>query len=109
MTEKEFQGSIIKLFKWTKWDYYHTHDSRRSNPGWPDLVMWHEDHPGLGIIYRELKKSDDEKPSKDQRRVLKGLKRCGADVQVWRPSDWPEIERLLVSFVSQPPDTPLRI
>lgn len=77
---------------------YHTHDSRRSQPGFPDLVLVHPREQR--IIFAELKR-DGEYPKTEQRLWLAGLS-CVAsavpeavEVHVWRPKDWESIvERL---------------
>ena len=38
-TEKAFQFAVIQLARLNGWMVYHTHDSRRSEPGWPDLAL----------------------------------------------------------------------
>ena len=77
-SEAFFQSEVIRLAKALGWVYYHTHDSRRSPAGFPDLVLMHR---GQGrVIYRELKTA--------QRDWLDGLVLCGVDAAVWRPSDW---------------------
>jgi hypothetical protein len=42
MTEAELQQSIIDAAAKLGYRHYHTHDSRRSDYGWPDLVLVHE-------------------------------------------------------------------
>ena len=37
--EKEFQGQVLDLAKLLGWLCYHTHNSRRSAPGFSDLVL----------------------------------------------------------------------
>lgn len=61
--------------------WYHTHDSRRSPSGFPDLVI-----VGRRVIYRELKR-ESGKPSPAQEEWLGVLAEAGEDVGVWRPSD----------------------
>ena len=39
MKEKEFQSMVEQIAKLRGWTFYHTYDSRRSNPGFPDLQM----------------------------------------------------------------------
>ena len=51
MTEKDFQGRVVQFAKLLGWLCYHTYDSRRSEPGFPDLVLV----KGKRILYRELK------------------------------------------------------
>lgn len=37
--EKELQSSLIELARSLGYRVYHTHDSRRSEPGFPDLIL----------------------------------------------------------------------
>lgn len=53
MTEAQFQSAIITLAIRLGWMHYHTHDSRRSVPGFPDLVLVHP--LKRRTIFRELK------------------------------------------------------
>ena len=41
VTEKAFQAAVIRLAREHGWLCYHTHDSRRSLPGYPDLTLVH--------------------------------------------------------------------
>lgn len=87
MTEDQLQDSVLALADRTGWLAYHTHDSRRSRPGFPDLVLV-DLRPGRArVLYRELK-SQKGKPTPEQRRWLAALAAAGADVGIWRPSDW---------------------
>lgn len=61
---------------------YHTHDSRRSEKGWPDWVILGPS----GSLFRELK-SERGTLSVEQRRVGSRLLRAGLDWSTWRPSD----------------------
>ncbi|NHI19925.1 VRR-NUC domain-containing protein [Phycicoccus endophyticus] len=63
---------------------YHTHDSRRSNPGSPDLVIAGR----RGVLYRELKTATG-RLSRAQDEWLSTLVLAGANAAVWRPEDWP--------------------
>jgi len=38
MSEKELQSTVLEAMRWMGWKCYHTHDSRRSEPGFPDLI-----------------------------------------------------------------------
>ena len=97
LTEKQFQQQIIQLAHLHGWWCYHTHDSRRSQPGFPDLVLIR----GRSILYRELK-TDRGRLTIDQQHVLDLLHIAKADQGVWRPRDWPAIE----STLSAPIDLP---
>lgn len=89
-TEKSFMGAVIALANVLGWRCYHTHDSRRSEPGFPDLVLVR----GSRIICAELK-TDRGKLSPAQDEWLALLRNTRAEVFVWRPSDWTEITKEL--------------
>jgi len=84
MTEAQLLASVLYLAAWTRWWAYHVHDSRRSAPGFPDLVLVHR---GTGrTLFRELK-SEKGRLTVEQREVLELLGRRN-DVGVWTPADW---------------------
>jgi hypothetical protein len=81
MSEAELQRLVAELCARLGLAHYHTHDSRRSEPGFPDSVII-----GSGILFRELKSRDGVlKP--EQRRWGSRIERAGGDWAVWRPSD----------------------
>jgi len=90
--EVDFQAAVLELARLTGWLAYHPHDSRRSAPGWPDVTLVKP--PRLLIV--ELKTTRGRlRP--EQARWLTALAQCpGAEVAVWRPGDWPAIERALI-------------
>ena len=84
MKEAAFQAHVVRLAAVQGWKVFHVYDSRRSQPGYPDLHLW---HPGHGAsLFRELKTMKG-RLSPDQVRVLESMKAAGIDVSVWRPSD----------------------
>lgn len=70
---------------------YHTFDSRRSAPGFPDLVLTRRPR----VIFAELKR-DDGRPTVHQEAWLDDLRACGQEVFLWKPSDWKSIEKELI-------------
>lgn len=90
-SEAEFQTAVLDLASMLGWRYYHTHDSRRSPHGFPDLVLV---RPPI-VLFVELK-SPSGVVQPDQRVWLEELARCGLNVRVWRPDDWEEIEKTLM-------------
>lgn len=71
------------------WLYYHTHDSRKSTPGWPDVALA---HPDGGPLYLWELKSARGQVSPAQRRWLEALAHCThVETAVYRPGDWPAI------------------
>lgn len=85
-TEKEFQSAVVELAKSGGWEVYHTYDSRRSEPGYPDLTMLR----GRSIVVAELK-VEPNKPTAAQEKWLAAWKLTDAEVYVWYPSSWREI------------------
>lgn len=85
MRETPFQELIIEAAKREGWLAYHTHDSRRSEPGYPDLHLVHAGH-GLSL-FRELKTMKGTATA-DQKKWLAALTNAGQDAAIWRPIHW---------------------
>jgi hypothetical protein len=86
-TEKDFQAQVLQLARLSGWLCYHTHDSRRSAPGFPDLVLV---RPPVAV-FAELK-SASGKLRPEQREWLQALRASESfEVRLWRPGNWPEI------------------
>jgi hypothetical protein len=83
VTEAELQAAVIDLARTFQWTVYHTHDSRRSQAGFPDLVMVRDGE----LIFAELK-SEKGKLSPAQREWLRELDMTSVAVYIWRPVDW---------------------
>lgn len=81
MSEDDLEEAVRDMLKvYGLWGY-HTHNSRRSEPGWPDWVI-----VGKRVLYRELKSADGtSRPA--QTRVRNLLVAAGADWGLWRPAD----------------------
>lgn len=84
MSEATLQNLVLGYVRARGLLAYHTHDSRRSEPGWPDLVIVGDG----GVLYRELK-SKTGRVSPDQLMWIDALEKAGANADVWRPVDWP--------------------
>lgn len=114
-SEKQLERAIVELAKLNGWLIYHTRDSRGSVAGFPDLTLVR----GIRLLFIELK-TEKGKVSKAQQEWLDVLgavaeeaagraedidgewgtgngERCQThiEVHVFRPGDWPEIERVL--------------
>ncbi len=93
MTEKDWQTQVVKLAKAQGWHVYHTQDSRRSEPGFPDLVMVR----GVQVIFLELKTETGKVTDAQAEWIGKLGKVKRVDAAVARPSQWPDIERALTA------------
>jgi hypothetical protein len=83
MDEARLQANVTELCKVFGLLVYHTHDSRRSPAGFPDLVIV---GPG-GVLFRELKAMSG-RITRDQMTWLAALEQAGANASVWRPMHW---------------------
>ena len=101
ISEKQFQANVVRLAKLHRWLCYHTHDSRHSEPGFPDLVLCRD---GV-LIFAELKRQTG-RVSPAQREWMQHLSLVAGivgasgvhgaiQVYLWKPADWQTIERVL--------------
>ena len=91
LSERGFQTLVLELARIVGWRCYHTFNSRRSAPGYPDLCLVR----GNVCIFAELK-TDIGRVTKDQTAWLAALSAVpGIQAVVWRPCDWPTIETTL--------------
>lgn len=96
--ESEFQTTVLDLAKWKGYTLvYHTYDSRKSHPGWPDLVLIKLGRNGkpTRMVCLELKRHP-RKPTPAQLAWVAALDTVpGVDAMVAYPEDLAAIERLL--------------
>lgn len=97
MTERELSEAVRELATMFGWRMYHTYDSRRSEPGFPDLILLRKG----SMIVAELK-TEKGKLSAAQEEWMDDFRWVLAEswggldyVEVWRPSDLDEIARVL--------------
>ena len=82
MPERELLERVRSLARVLGLLVYHTHDSRRSEPGFPDLVI-----AGHGrVLYAELK-TQRGRLTDAQRLWISQLQDAGSEVHLWRPQD----------------------
>ena len=90
-SEKTFQARVEALGRLRGWRVYHTHDSRRSEAGFPDLVCV---RPPV-VVFAELKRPGGHLGRKQQE-WLGLLAACGeVQAHLWRPQDWERIDQVL--------------
>jgi len=88
VSEKAFQQQVIDLAHLYGYLVYHTHDSRRSAPGFPDLTFA---HPTRGDFFLAELKSERGRVTPHQEQWIAALQRAGIQCYIWRPSMWDDI------------------
>ncbi|MDN4645375.1 VRR-NUC domain-containing protein [Arthrobacter sp. PsM3] len=85
LSEEQFQQQVIDLAQYHQYEVtYHNPDSRRSQAGFPDLVLISSSR--RRALFRELK-TEDGRVRPKQQAVLLAMVAAGLDADVWRPSD----------------------
>lgn len=88
-SEHEFQKEVLALAKEHGWSHaYHSYFSKRSEEGFPDIVLV---RPQTGeLIFAELKAEKGRVTPAQQswHRALCTTRSRGIGVFIWRPSDW---------------------
>ena len=91
VTEKQWTALVLDAARVLGWSCYHTYDSRRSAPGFPDIVAVR----GPVALALELK-TETGRPTPAQERWLTMLAAVpGVTARLARPSQWDEIVHLL--------------
>jgi len=93
-SEEEFLQVVKDLAQAFNWKIYHTRDSRRSDPGFPDLAMVRAQPAPARILFAELKTAKG-KLTKAQDEWLEELRAGCKEVYLWRPDDIQEIAEIL--------------
>ena len=101
-TEEQLRAKLKDYAHPRGWLHYHTRKSQGSSPGFPDDCLVHPS--GGALILVELKTDDQSsQPSAFQRRWLDALaKVTHLETGVYRPQDWPRLERLLQRSEEKP-------
>jgi hypothetical protein len=92
MTEAKLLAHVLRRMKDLGYTAYHTHDSRRSQPGYPDIAAVR----GSRLLYAELKSAKGVL-TREQRGWLDALWSAGAECYVWRPADLDWIDKILTN------------
>lgn len=103
--ESDFQEQVIQLARLLRWrvawfrpvrvqrrngTVYHETPVGADGKGWPDLILTRAGR----LVAAELK-SERGRLTAQQTAWLAALRAAGVEAHVWKPSDWPEIERIL--------------
>jgi Holliday junction resolvase len=89
--ERHLQAAVEEHLRITGWRFYHSHDSRRSVAGFPDLVCIR----GSRVLVAELKTATG-RVSREQRAWLDAFELAGVEAHLWRlPADWAKVGTVL--------------
>jgi hypothetical protein len=89
--EESLLRKVMELGPIWGWLAYHTHDSRRSRAGFPDVVLVKPPR----VLFVELK-AEAGRIRPEQTEWLGALAKCpGVETYVWRPSDFRDIGLVL--------------
>lgn len=95
-SEEDFLQSVLHLARMFGWADFHVRDSRRSNPGWPDLALVKVGWNGVARYLAAELKTETGKVTPAQRAWLERLGKVpGIETYVWRPSDRQRIAEIL--------------
>ena len=75
--ERQLQAHVELMLRSLGWMYYHTHDSRRSVSGFPDLVALR----GRRMVVLELKR-DGASATPEQRQWLRAFAETGVEAYI---------------------------
>ena len=89
--EREFLRQIRDLANVFGWKIYHTHNSKHSEKGYPDVTLVRDGD----LIFSELK-TNSGRLTPEQTQWIEALGQCRTvEACIWRPSQWDRIvERL---------------
>ena len=100
VTESHLLEAVAAFAVVRGWLVHHDRPARTKD-GWRTAMQGHQGFPDLvlvrggRLIFVELK-AEKGRVSSTQERWIAELRTTGSLVCVWRPSDWPEIERTLM-------------
>ena len=84
VAERDLSQAVVDMAMWMRWKVYRTWNSQHSPAGYPDLTMTRDGR----LIFAELKRPA-KNPTTEQEEWLTAFRKVpGAEVYVWRPSDW---------------------
>ena len=94
--EAAYQRMVVDLLTMYRFRVFHTYDSRRSAPGFPDVIAT----DGQRLFVWEFK-TERGQVSPDQEAWIVALRPFATDARVVRPSDWDELVAIITGRLPQ--------
>lgn len=95
VTERDFQQQLVDAARWLGWLCFHTFDSRKSEPGFPDMICVGTGANRGRLLAIELK-SESGRVSAEQLKWLTGFMDCGGvETHIFRPAQVDQAMALL--------------
>jgi len=101
VTEADWQRTVVELAQTLGYTHiYHTHNSRHSAAGFPDLVLVRPDAVGAGrgwhirVVYIECKGTKGQ-PTVEQQDWIETLRDAGQEAYCFWPDQWGELVGVL--------------
>lgn len=89
-TEAEFQAAVVEAAELHGWECFHFPNAIINPRGWPDLLMLRN-----GVWRLRECKTERGRLGPRQMEMIARLQANGADVEIWKPDMWGEIETAL--------------
>lgn len=90
LTERAWMRLVVEYAQLRGWLCYHTHDSRHSAAGFPDLVLCRPPR----LVVAELKTHARTTIPQEVWLAALGAVPC-VEAHVWRPDQWPRVQEVL--------------
>lgn len=92
-SEREWMDRVIAFARHHGWTVIHALDSRGTEAGLPDLICHRGPGHACRLVVAELK-TESGKLTPEQLACLSGFESVCPHVYVWRPADWPAVQRV---------------
>lgn len=96
ITEAAYSRRITDMANLLGLRWHHEQDSRRSKPGFPDLVLCGP----KGVLFLEVK-TDTGRIKPEQQAWIDALRGAGQDALIVRPCHWTDVEKLLFALAGR--------
>lgn len=96
MSEADWQDKVLEFARWRGWHVAHFRPAETTK-GWRTPMTGHKGFPDLvlaraGVVWHIELKTEKGRPTNEQTGWISAI---GATARVWRPIDWPIVQKEL--------------